>query len=195
MKTIPRATRAVSGTVVATETLKELCMKISRALTFLFSAALLLSSAAIAGEANKGTLRLSENVVIQGKALNPGKYTVEWDGSGPTVQVTLLSGKEKVATFPAHLTEQASPNVARCLRHSHRAEWLSITDGDLPGREACSTASRPEPGEQVIRRETIKLKSGWAHSFPVEPGKGWVLFSQSPSVTRHTCIDVSCSLA
>jgi hypothetical protein len=111
MKTIPRATRAVSGTVVATETLKELCMKISRALTFLFSAALLLSSAAIAGEANKGTLRLSENVVIQGKALNPGKYTVEWDGSGPTVQVTLLSGKEKVATFPAHLTEQASPNV------------------------------------------------------------------------------------
>ena len=86
-------------------------MKMSRALTFLFSAALLLSSAAIGGETNKGTLRLSENVVIQGKALNPGKYTVEWDGSGPTVQVTLLSGKDKVATFPAHLTEQASPNV------------------------------------------------------------------------------------
>jgi hypothetical protein len=86
-------------------------MKLSRVLTFLFGAALLFSSAAIAGEANKGTLRLSENVVIQGKALNPGKYTVEWDGSGPTVQVTLLSGKDKVATFPAHLTEQAAPNV------------------------------------------------------------------------------------
>ena len=86
-------------------------MKLSRVLTFLFGAALLFSSAAIAGEANKGTLRLSENVVIQGKALNPGKYTVEWDGSGPTVEVTLLSGKDKVATFPAHLTEQASPNV------------------------------------------------------------------------------------
>jgi hypothetical protein len=86
-------------------------MKLSRVLTFLFGAALLFSSAAIAGEANKGTLRLSENVVIQGKALNPGKYTVEWDGSGPTVQVTLLSGKDKVATFPAHLTEQASPNA------------------------------------------------------------------------------------
>jgi len=86
-------------------------MRLSRVLTFLFGAALLFSSAAIAGEGNKGTLRLSENVVIQGKALNPGKYTVEWDGSGPTVQVTLLSGKDKVATFPAHLTEQASPNV------------------------------------------------------------------------------------
>jgi hypothetical protein len=86
-------------------------MKLSRVLTFLFGAALLFSSAAIAGEANKGTLRLSENVVIQGKALNPGKYTVEWDGSGPTVQVTLLSGKDKVATFPAHVTEQAAPNV------------------------------------------------------------------------------------
>ena len=86
-------------------------MKLSKVLTFLFGAALLFSSAAIAGETNKGTLRLSEDVVIQGKTLNSGKYTVEWDGSGPTVQVTLLSGKEKVATFPAHLTEQASPNV------------------------------------------------------------------------------------
>jgi hypothetical protein len=111
MKTNPRATRAVSCTVVATETLKELCMKISRALTFLFSAALLLSSAAIGGETNKGTLRLSDNVVIQGKTVNSGKYTVEWDGSGPTVQVTLLSGKQTVATFPAHVTEQTSPNA------------------------------------------------------------------------------------
>jgi hypothetical protein len=111
MKTIPRATRAVSCTVVATETLKEVYMKISRALTFLFSAALLLSSAAIAGETNKGTLRLNDSVVIQGKTVNSGKYTVEWDGSGPTVQVTLLSGKQTVATFPAHVTEQASPNT------------------------------------------------------------------------------------
>ena len=86
-------------------------MKIPRILTFLFGAALLCSSAAIAGETNKGTLKLTDAIVIQGKTLNSGKYTVEWDGSGPTVQVTLLSGKQTVATFPAHLTEQASPNL------------------------------------------------------------------------------------
>jgi len=111
MKTNPRATRAVSCTVVAPETLKELYMKISRALTFLFGAVLLFSSAAIGGETNKGTLRLNDSVVIQGKTVNSGKYTVEWDGSGPTVQVTLLSGKQTVATFPAHVTEQASANT------------------------------------------------------------------------------------
>ncbi len=54
---------------------------------------------------------MSDSVVIQGKTVNSGKYTVEWDGSGPAVQVTLLSGKQTVATFPAHVTEQASPNT------------------------------------------------------------------------------------
>ncbi len=85
-------------------------MKISRAITFLFGAALLISAGAIAGETNKGKLQLSDKVDVEGKSLSKGNYTVQWDGSGPTVQVTLLQGKQTVATFPAHLTEQASAN-------------------------------------------------------------------------------------
>jgi hypothetical protein len=57
-------------------------MKIPKAFTFLFGAALLCSSAAIAGETNKGTLKLTDAIVIQGKTLNSGKYTVEWADSG-----------------------------------------------------------------------------------------------------------------
>jgi hypothetical protein len=94
----------------ATEKLKELSMKMSRVTTLLFGAALLFVSGAVAGEPNKGTLQLSDKVVVEGKPLNSGKYTVEWDGSGPTVHVTLLQGKQTVATFPARLTEQATPN-------------------------------------------------------------------------------------
>jgi len=85
-------------------------MKMSRVSILLFGAALLFSSAALAGETNKGTLRLDDKVVVDGKPLAPGNYRVEWDGSGPTVQVKLLQGKQAVATIPAHLTEQASPN-------------------------------------------------------------------------------------
>jgi hypothetical protein len=85
-------------------------MRMMKATGLLFGAALLFSSGAIAGEANKGTLRLSDNVVVDGKSINSGDYKVEWDGSGPTVQVTLLRGKQTVATFSAHLTEQAAPN-------------------------------------------------------------------------------------
>ncbi len=85
-------------------------MKMSRISILVFGAALLFSSGVRAGDTNKGTLQLSEKVTVEGKFLDSGKYTVEWNGTGPTVQVTLLQGKQTVATFPAHLTEQAAPN-------------------------------------------------------------------------------------
>src|SRR6202035_1180163 len=86
-------------------------MKLSKISLAILGSALLFSSAAIAGDANKGSLQLYEKVNVEGKALNPGKYTVTWDGSGPNVQVTVLQGKQTVATFPAHLTEQAARNT------------------------------------------------------------------------------------
>ena len=81
-------------------------MKLSKASILLIGSAVVFSSAALAGDANKGKLRLQNKIIVDGKALNPGHYTVEWTGTGPTVQVTLLQGKQAVATFPAHITEQ-----------------------------------------------------------------------------------------
>jgi hypothetical protein len=95
----------------AAETIKELFMKVSKVLSLLFGAALLVSSSAIAGETNKSSVRLDDKVVVEGKSLDTGKYTVEWSGSGPTVQVTILRGKQTVATLSAHLTEQANANL------------------------------------------------------------------------------------
>jgi hypothetical protein len=86
-------------------------MKLSKLSLAFFGSALLLSSAALAGESNKGSLVLYESVSVEGKTLNPGKYTITWDGSGPNVQVTVSQGKQTVATFPAHVTEQASRNT------------------------------------------------------------------------------------
>jgi hypothetical protein len=85
-------------------------MKMSRISTLLFGSALLFSSAALAGENNKGKLTLTDNVVIDGKPIERGDYRVEWDGSGPAVQVKLLQGKQTVATLSAHLAEQAGRN-------------------------------------------------------------------------------------
>jgi hypothetical protein len=86
-------------------------MKLSKISLAILGSALLFSSAALAGDANKGSLQLYEKVNVEGKALNPGKYTVTWEGTGPNVQVTVLQGKQTVATFPAHLTEQATRNT------------------------------------------------------------------------------------
>lgn len=85
-------------------------MKALKVSFLLFGAALLFSSTALAGEINKGTLDLAEKVSVDGKPLSPGTYKVEWQGTGPAVEVTLLQGRKTVASFPAHLTEQPYPN-------------------------------------------------------------------------------------
>ena len=85
-------------------------MKLNKLAVSLLALGLLGSSAAFARESNKTTLNLSEKVTVNGKALNPGKYTVDWEGTGPNVQVNILQGKQTVATAPAHVTEQPTAN-------------------------------------------------------------------------------------
>jgi hypothetical protein len=86
-------------------------MKLSKLSLAFFGSALLLSSAAVAGDSNKASIQIYEKINVEGKALNPGKYTITWDGAGPNVQVNVLQGKQTVATFSAHLTEQATRNT------------------------------------------------------------------------------------
>jgi hypothetical protein len=85
-------------------------MKMSRISILLFGSALVFSSAALAGQNNRGKLALTDKVVVDGQSIAPGDYRVEWDGSGPAVQVKILQGKQTVATLSAHVTEQVDPN-------------------------------------------------------------------------------------
>lgn len=85
-------------------------MKLSKLVITLASAALLFASAALAAEANKTTVRLDQKVTVDGKTLDSGKYTAEWTGDGPNVQVTLMRGKSTVATFAAQIKQEPSPN-------------------------------------------------------------------------------------
>ena len=97
-------------------------MKLSKLLVSLLALGLLGSSAAFAREANKTTLNLYEKVTVNGKALNPGKYTVDWEGSGPAVQVNILQGNHTVATIPAHVTESAITNSSNAYGSSAQAD-------------------------------------------------------------------------
>ena len=85
-------------------------MKLSRLTATLASAALLFASAAFAAEANRTTVRIDQKVTVDGKTLDSGKYTAEWTGDGPNVQVTLMHGKDTVATFAAQIKQEATPN-------------------------------------------------------------------------------------
>jgi hypothetical protein len=85
-------------------------MKMSRISILLFGSALVFSSAALAGQNNRGKLALTDKVVVDGQSIAPGDYRVEWDGNGPAVQVKILQGKQTVATLSAHVTELVDPN-------------------------------------------------------------------------------------
>jgi hypothetical protein len=69
--------------------------------SLMLSAILLLAATAFAAE--KETVETRETVTVNGSQLPAGKYTVTWEGSGPTVQLKFLKGKNVVATVPAQL--------------------------------------------------------------------------------------------
>ncbi len=69
--------------------------------------ALLLASSAFA--ATKASLQLSNPVTLNGTTLKPGDYKVQWEGSGPNVELSILQGKNVVAKVPAHMVELPTP--------------------------------------------------------------------------------------
>jgi hypothetical protein len=65
--------------------------------------ALLLASNAFA--ATKASLTLQSPATINGTQLKAGDYKLEWDGSGPTVEVSIMKGKTVVAKVQAKVVD------------------------------------------------------------------------------------------
>jgi hypothetical protein len=87
---------------------KEQAMKFATiSKTVVLGFALLLAASAFAG--TKGTLQLTVPAVVNGTQLKAGDYKVDWEGSGPNVEVTILKGKTVVAKVPAHMVNLNSP--------------------------------------------------------------------------------------
>jgi len=70
--------------------------------------ALLLATSAFA--ANKGSLQVQEPLTVNGTKLAPGDYKVQWDGTGPSVELSIMQGKKVVAKVPAHLVDLDKPS-------------------------------------------------------------------------------------
>lgn len=70
--------------------------------------ALLLATSAFA--ANKGSLSVQEPITVNGTQLKPGDYKVEWQGNGPSVEISISQGKKVIAKVPAHVVNLDSPS-------------------------------------------------------------------------------------
>jgi hypothetical protein len=80
--------------------------------------ALTLASSAFA--ASKANLTLNNPTSVNGTKLKAGDYKLEWDGTGPNVEVSIMQGKKVVTKVPAKIVdlEKAPSNDAALLKQN-----------------------------------------------------------------------------
>ncbi len=80
--------------------------------------ALTLASSAFA--ASKANLTLNNATSINGTTLKAGDYKLEWDGSGPNVEVSIVQGKKVITKVPAKIVDlnKAPSNDAALLKQN-----------------------------------------------------------------------------
>ena len=71
--------------------------------------ALTTSVFAASGDSHKSNFEISAPAQLNGTELPAGDYTARWEGSGPTVQVSIMQGKKVVATVPAEVVALDRP--------------------------------------------------------------------------------------
>jgi hypothetical protein len=86
--------------------------------TLLMGLALTLASSAFA--ASKANLTLNNPTSINGTKLKPGDYKLEWEGSGPSVEVSIVQGNKVVTKVPAKIVDldKAPSNNAALLKQN-----------------------------------------------------------------------------
>jgi hypothetical protein len=87
--------------------------------------ALLLAVSAFAGDKNRHSVDISETVQVGNTQLNPGSYRVEWQGTGPEVQVNFVRYGKTVATAPGKFTSaNTNAKTLKEIDFSHNKESL-----------------------------------------------------------------------
>ena len=110
-------------------------MTISKKFAGVLAFSLLLAAGAVAGETNKGKLHVAENVTVGGKQLAAGDYQLEWSGTGPSVELSISSGKETVAKVPAQLLPLKVTTVHNAYATDSAAGSKTLTDIFLSGKK------------------------------------------------------------
>jgi hypothetical protein len=88
--------------------------------------ALLLASSAFA--VTKASLNLQSPTTISGTKLKAGDYKLEWDGSGPSVEVSIMQGRNVLAKVQAKVVDLNSPsanNAAVVIKNNDGTSTLS----------------------------------------------------------------------
>jgi hypothetical protein len=110
--------------------------------------ALLLASSAFA--ASKGSLQLSSPTTVNGTPLKAGEYKVEWEGSGPAVELSIKQGKNVIAKVPARVVDlsNAAANDAAVI-HRNNDGTTSLTAVRFQGKKFTLELGESSDGMQA----------------------------------------------
>lgn len=78
-------------------------MKQIKCIALLSMLALLSTVSALARDKNQQSVEILDSVQVGGTQLRPGSYKVEWQGTGPEVQVNFVRDGKTIATAPGTL--------------------------------------------------------------------------------------------
>lgn len=98
-------------------------MRTAKYLSLVAGLAILLPLSVMAKDSsNSGKFTVSEPVKLGSTQLKPGDYKIEWDGTGDSVNVKIMQGKNTVATSPAKL-----------VNHDNAAPYNAVILNDATG--------------------------------------------------------------
>jgi hypothetical protein len=83
---------------------------------------LTLTTGAFAADTHKSSFEISAPTQVNGTQIPAGEYTARWEGSGPSVQVSIMQGKKVLATVPAQivaLSQRAPDSQAEIKNNSN----------------------------------------------------------------------------
>jgi len=107
-------------------------MKQVRYAALLSMLAVLCSVSALARDKNQHSVEIPNAVQVGGNQLEPGNYKVEWQGTGPEIQVNFVRDGKTVATVPGTLKTN-NPQVTQdeIVTNTTSASTQALTEIDF----------------------------------------------------------------
>lgn len=101
-------------------------------LSLLLSFMLMMPLALRADSRNWAKVTFEHTVIVNGTQIPPGSYRVQWEGTGSSVKVSIIRGKETIATASATVIQEKSPYDDTAIRFTNGnivkdIEWRNQT--------------------------------------------------------------------
>jgi hypothetical protein len=85
---------------------------------------------------NKGYVQLADTVMVGGKQVPAGNYSLKWEGSGNSVQLSIMQGKNVVVTTTAHIVDLTeSPLSDSAVTRKNADGSKSLTEVRFGGKK------------------------------------------------------------